>query len=90
MIRVLVEVHPWDGGDAKEIASLEIWNESEIGDVCDYGFELVNDSGQRISGKVPGHDRSIGWAPLVERALHIAWAALPLAPMLQSGEGQKP
>ena len=81
MLRVLVEIHPWHGGEIREIAALEIWNKTELGDLCDYGFELKNDSGQVVRGEVCGHPRSIGWAPLVERAIHIAWAALPLAPM---------
>lgn len=85
MIRVLIEIHPWDGGEPREIAALEVWNKTEIGDVCDYGFELRNDAGQVVRGEVHGHERSIGWAPLVERALHMAWVCLPLAPLPQSG-----
>ena len=69
-------------GGAEQIAELEVWNKTEVGELCDYGFQLRNDVGQTICGEVRGHERAIGWAPLVERALHMAWAALPLAPIM--------
>lgn len=70
MMRVIVTIEP--GGDAsraREIAEIEIWNRSELADVSDYGWEARLEGGKRYTGEVRGHQRSHGWAPLVDRAL---------------------
>lgn len=72
---LVVKVEIWPGGEADravEISRIGISNTSRTLAVADYDMValLARDAEEEVvKGRITGHERDLGWAPLVRRAL---------------------
>lgn len=65
MIRVTIELMSASSEPPKKLASLDICNQSPLGDFGDYTFSYRPLSSDSLHGIVRRHNRSTGFLPLV-------------------------
>ncbi len=73
MLRVRIELWPnGDGRRARTLHTLDIWNESDLAPVSDYGFHAWSDNAGEKSGRITGHRRADGAWRLVRKIISNA------------------
>ena len=74
MMRVTVEIHPGgSSADARQIASIDFENISDLASVSDYHVVAKLEDRSPFRTVLRGHPRASGWMPLVQRALAVIW-----------------
>jgi hypothetical protein len=82
---LVVKVEVWPGGNADrafEISRIGIANTSNLADISNYEMTALMemDGAEHVlRSEINAHERSLGWAPLVKRAMTSLYLAERLA-----------
>ena len=73
-MRVIVEIRPGGSSkDAKQIATIDFENISNLAPLSDYHVVATLENRPPFRTTLRGHPRVSGWMPLVQRALAAIW-----------------